>query len=101
MENENGSLREKAETLQIQLTSVDRKYVKEIKSHQETIEKLEEDLNETTMKHTQISAKAQQQNEIINELQEQILAMANAEDLDSQLAQSRSRVADMEVRGLS
>lgn len=69
-----------------------------IKIQKTQIDKLEEEAATMQMMLVQSESKMQQQNEIIQDLQDQAQAMANAHDLDSELAQCHARMADMEVR---
>ena len=85
--------------LEEKVVTLEREGGKLIKIQKAQIEKLEEEASTMHIMLAQAESKTQQQNEIIQDLQDQAQAMANAKDLDSELAQCHARMTEMEVRG--
>eukprot|EP00730_Choanoeca_flexa_P008014 TRINITY_DN12423_c0_g2_i1.p1 TRINITY_DN12423_c0_g2~~TRINITY_DN12423_c0_g2_i1.p1 ORF type:complete len:619 (+),score=171.13 TRINITY_DN12423_c0_g2_i1:38-1858(+) len=97
LETENNQLRDKCEGLEQKLIMVERDSNKAIKTLKAQVEKLEDDCATSQLQLSQAETKCQQQNDIIQGLQDQAQALANAQDLDTELAQCHARMADLET----
>ncbi|EDQ92205.1 uncharacterized protein MONBRDRAFT_36003 [Monosiga brevicollis MX1] len=96
LENENSALRDRVDALEIQCRALDKELQGTKRSSRIDLERFEEQVQSLQSEKGQFERKIAQQLTIIEDLQNQAVARANAADLDQELATCQRQLTDME-----